>query len=98
MEDWASLVVEIAIWKLGGGAKRTVAAMQPCATFRGSREPVHGGSWSFGLGSVSHVGGDAAGREIFPDRFGLDGAAMDSSCVSGFRDRANRERMPCRSG
>lgn len=27
---------------------------------------MHGASWSFGLGGVSHVGGDATAREIFP--------------------------------
>lgn len=36
------------------------------ARLSGGAEPVHGGSWSFGLGGVSHVGGDATAREIFP--------------------------------
>lgn len=46
---------------VGGGVKRCILAR-----LSGGAEPAHGGSWSFGLGGVSHVGGDATAREIFP--------------------------------
>lgn len=65
---------------------------------------MHGASWSFGLGGVSHVGGDATAREIFPRlggsqrplpfwvAFGYGHEAMHHLALRklGGRKRANR--------
>ena len=56
--------VEIAT-ESGGGVEQRGRRCN-LARLSGGAEPVHGASWSFGLGGVSHVGGDATAREIFP--------------------------------
>ncbi|KAK0755075.1 hypothetical protein B0T18DRAFT_53031 [Schizothecium vesticola] len=81
------------IWRWGGGGGEQRGRRCNLARLSGGAEPVHGASWRFGLGGVSHVGGDATAREICPRLggsvvrsdhflFGLPcGTAMTELCI-----------------